>query len=153
MPDLSATLMASIKTPEPERFTIRQSTFIPKSRKFSSLAVEEAEVAIPSQRDNIYHKNSMMQWNYLEVDSLDKWPDHPILCQGIPVCRLQLRLRTRTLHYSHAAEEDEQVGAGEEKLITSNPRSDLEVFVLENNFVLEELEPGSCCRTKDSCVG
>jgi len=91
-----------------------------------------------------------MQWHQLEVDSLNKWPDHPILLQSSPVCRFQLLLWTRTLHDSHAAKEDKQVGAGEDCLVCCNPSYDLDILVSENDFVLEELEPGCCCWTEDS---
>ena len=70
------------------------------------LAVQVAEVAVPAQRDNIDDENSVVQWNQLEVDSLDKRPHHPVLCQSGPVALLQLLLWTCTLHDGHAAQED-----------------------------------------------
>ena len=92
-----------------------------------------------------------MQWHQLEVDSLNEWPDHPVLLQGSPVCAFQLGLRTRTLHDRHAAEENEEVGAGEEQLVAADASGDLEVLVLEDHLVLQELEPGGCGRAEDCC--
>ena len=93
-----------------------------------------------------------MQRYQLEVNSLDERPHHPILCQSSPVALLQLLLRTCTLHDGHAAQEDEQVGAGEYSLIGSNSGKNLSVFVLEDDLVLQELEPSCCSWTEDSCT-
>lgn len=92
-----------------------------------------------------------MQRNKLEVDHLDKRPNHPIALQGRPVALIQLLLRTRTLHYSHTAEKAEQVCAGEDGLIGSHSSNDFGILVSQHDFVLQELEPGSCCWTEDSC--
>jgi hypothetical protein len=45
----------------------------------ATLAIEEAEVAVPAQRDNIDNQNPVLKWNDLEVDRLNKWPNHPVL--------------------------------------------------------------------------
>ena len=94
----------------------------------------------------------MVQRNKLEVDCLDERPYHPVLLDRSRVCTLHLLLRAATLHDSHAAKEAEQVCRGEDKLVGSNAGKDLEILVLQDDLVLEELEP--CCRsgTEDNCV-
>ena len=93
-----------------------------------------------------------MQWNQLEVDSLDEGPNHPVGCQCGPVALLQLIFRTCTLHDSHAAEEDKQVDSSKYSLIASNSGKDFGILVLKNDFILQELEPGCCSWTKNSCT-
>jgi hypothetical protein len=116
------------------------------------LAVEKAQIAVPSQRDDIDNQNSVMQRNQLEIDSLYKWPHHPILCKGGPVTLLQLFLGTATLHDSHTAEEDEQVCAGKHCLVETNSCKNFYVLILEDDLILEKLEPRRCGGTKDSCA-
>jgi hypothetical protein len=119
----------------------------------SSLAIEKAKVAVPSQRDDIDNQNSVVQRDKLEVDCLDERPHHPVLLYSGRICAIQLLLRAATLQDSHAAEEAEQVGGSEEKLIGSDTGSDFEILVLQDDLVLEEFEP--CCRsrTEDDCLG
>ena len=118
----------------------------------SLLAVQVAKVTIPAQRDNIDDQNSVMQWNQLEVDSLDEGPNHPVCCQCWPVALLQLVSRTCTLHDGHAAEEDKQVDSSKYSLIASNSGKNFGILVLKNDFVLQELEPSCCSWTENSCV-
>ena len=115
------------------------------------MAVKETKVAVPSQRNNIDDQDPVVQRHKLEIDRLDHRPHHPILLQRVPVCAVQLVLRTRALHDRHAAEEDEQVGAGEDDLVAGDAGDDLGALVLEDDFVLEELEPGRGCGSEDSC--
>jgi hypothetical protein len=82
---------------------------------------------------------------------LDERPDHPVLCQSGPIALLQLVFRTCSFHDGHAAQEDEQVGAGKERLVASNPGSNFKVLVWEDDLVLQKLEPGGCSWTEDSC--
>lgn len=70
------------------------------------MAVEEAQVAVPPQRDYIDNQNSVMQRYELEVDDLDEGPDHPVGLKGVLVRAIELILRARTLHDRHAAEEE-----------------------------------------------
>lgn len=77
-----------------------------------------------------------MKRDQLEIDCLDERPDHPILLERRSVCAVQLILRTRALHDSHTAQEDEEVGTSEDGLISSNASCDLEVFVLQHDLVL-----------------
>ena len=116
------------------------------------LAVEKAQIAVPSQRDDIDNQNSVMQRNQLEIDSLYKWPHHPILCKSGPVTLLQLFLGTPTLHDSHTAEEDEQICAGKHCLVETNSCKNFDILVLEDDLILEKLEPRRCSGTKDSCA-
>jgi hypothetical protein len=113
------------------------------------LAVEKAQITIPSQRDDIDHQNSVMQRNQLKINSLNKGPYHPVLCKGGPVTLLQLFLGAPTLHDSHAAEEDEQVCASEHCLVGSNSCKNFNILILEDNLILEKLKPSRCGRTKD----
>ena len=78
----------------------------------------------------------MLQWNQLKVHRLNERPHHPILRQRSSVCTVQLILRAASLHNRHAAKEDEEVGGCEDGLISCDTRDDLEVLVLEDNFVL-----------------
>ena len=77
------------------------------SLKVLTLAIQEAKVAIPPQRDDIDNQNSMMKRNQLEVDSLNERPNHPILLQRIPIRLIQLIFRAGTFHDGHATQEDE----------------------------------------------
>lgn len=118
-------------------------------RSFVALAVQEAEVAVPSQRDHIDNQNTMVQGNQLEVDSLNKWPNHPVGGQCSPVGAVELLLRAWPLHNCHAAQETEQVGAGEDGLIGCYSGCNFEVLVGKDDLVLEKLEPSCCSWTKD----
>lgn len=93
------------------------------------MTVDPAQVTIPSQRNDVDEQNSVMQRNKLEVDHLNERPNHPIALQCRPVALLQLVLRTCTLHYSHTAEEAEQVGTGEDGLIGGYSGQDFGVLV------------------------
>jgi hypothetical protein len=95
----------------------------------------------------------MMQRHKLEINSLNHRPHHPILLQRVPVRAIQLVLRARALHERHAAEEDEEVGAGEDGLVAGDAGDDLGVFVAEDDFVLQEFEPGRCCGSENCCGG
>jgi hypothetical protein len=117
-----------------------------------SLAVEEAQVAIPAQGDDIHQENPVVEWHELEVDDLYEWPDHPVRLQGTLVRAVQLPLRARAFHDGHATEEDEQVGRGEKHLVSSNACDDLGILVPEHDLVLQELEPCGGGRTKDGCA-
>ena len=92
-----------------------------------------------------------MQRHQLEVHALNERPNHPVRLQRRPVALIQLILRAATFHDGHAAEEDEEVGAGEDGLVAGDAGEDLGVLVLEDDFVLEELEPGRCCWAEDCC--
>jgi hypothetical protein len=94
-----------------------------------------------------------MQRHKFKVDSLHKRPNHPILLQRRSICALQLVFGTRSLHNRHTAQENEEIRACEDCLICGDPSDDFEVFVLENDFVLEELEPCGCCWAENSYWG
>jgi hypothetical protein len=93
-----------------------------------------------------------MQRHQLEVDGLHERPDHPVLLERGRVCAFQLVLRAGALHDGHAAEEDKQVGAGKDGLVASHAGNNLEVLVLEDDLVLQELEPGRSGGTEDGYV-
>ena len=76
------------------------------SLKVLTLAIQEAKVAIPSQRDDIDNQHPMMKRNQLEVDSLNKRPNHPIFLQRIPIRLIQLIFWAGTFHDGHATQED-----------------------------------------------
>lgn len=92
----------------------------------------------------------MVQRHKLEVDRLNKRPNHPVLLQRIRIRALQLFLRVATLHDRHTAQENKEVRASEDSLVCSDAGEDLQVLVLEHDFVLEEFKPGRCCRAEDS---
>jgi hypothetical protein len=94
----------------------------------------------------------MMQRHNLEIDSLHKRPNHPVLRQRGPVRTVQFIFGARSLHDSHAAQENKQVGAGKDGLIAADAGEDFEVLILEDDSVLEEFEPGGCCGAEDSYV-
>ena len=92
----------------------------------------------------------MIQWHEFEVDSLNKGPQHPILLQRGPVCAIKLVLRTCAFHDSHATQETEQVCGCEDRLIGEDSCGNCRILAPEFDPVLEEFEPGCCCRTEDS---
>lgn len=95
----------------------------------------------------------MLKRDELEVHSLNEWPEHPVLGQSVPVCRLDLLLRVRALHDGHRRKEDEQVGGSKDGLIKTNTSKDLHVGRAGNaNAALQEAEPGGSERTEDSCA-
>jgi hypothetical protein len=118
-------------------------------RLVPSLTIEEAQVAVPPNRDHIDQQYSVIEWDELEIHKLDKWPYHPVLLQGHLVGLVQLLLRARPLHDRHAAQEDKHIGGGKDGLISSNSCNDFEVLVFEHNLVLEKFEPGRSCWTED----
>jgi hypothetical protein len=83
----------------------------------TTLAVEETQVAVPSQCNNIDHKNAMLKRHNLKVDKLYPWPEHPILCEGGSVCTLYLLPRRRTFHDRHGREETDEIDGCEDELI------------------------------------
>lgn len=117
------------------------------------MAVKEAQVAVPAQRNDIDDQNPVVQRHKLKVDRLNERPNHPILLQRSKIRAVQLILRARTLHNRHTAQENEEVGASEDSLVGSDAGEDLEVLVLEHDSVLQEFEPGRCCGAEDSCRG
>lgn len=94
----------------------------------------------------------MVERHQLEVDALNERPYHPVRLQCRPVALIQFILRTRALHDSHTAEEDEQIGAGKDCLVACHPGDDLGILVLQHHFVLQEFEPGRGSGTEDSCA-
>ena len=94
----------------------------------------------------------MLKRNELEVHSLDEWPEHPVLGESVPVGRLDLLLRIRTLHDGHRGQEGEQVQGSKDGLIKTNTGKNLSVGRAGNaNTALQEAEPGGSERTEDSC--
>jgi len=59
-------------------------------------------------------------------------------------------LWARAFHNCHAAKEDEEIGAGEDSLVSSNTSDHLDVLISKDDFVLEEFEPGGGCGAEDS---
>lgn len=93
----------------------------------------------------------MLKRNELEVHSLDEWPEHPVLGESVPVGRLDLLLRIRTLHDSHRGQEGEQVERSKDGLIKTDTSKNLSVGRAGNaNTALQEAEPGGSERTEDS---
>lgn len=91
----------------------------------------------------------MLQRHQLEIDRLHPRPHHPILLQHSRICAHQLIPGTRPLHDGHAAQEHEEVRWREDDLVGENARCDGGVGVLEDDFVLQKLEPGCCDGAKD----
>ena len=94
-----------------------------------------------------------MKRDQLEIDGLNKRPDHPVLLECRQVTLLQLILWTRTFHDRHATEENEQVGASKDCLVDSNTSDNFEVFVLQHDLVLQKLVPYCCSGAKNGCEG
>lgn len=59
----------------------------------------------------------MLQGDELEIDHLDKRPDHPVGREGGPVVLLELLGRRGAFHDGHGGEEYADEGGGEEKLV------------------------------------
>ena len=93
----------------------------------------------------------MLKRDELEVQSLDKGPEHPVLGKSVPVGGLKLLLGVGSLHDGHGREEHEQVGGSKDGLIKTNTGENLGVGRAGNaNTALQEAEPGGSERTEDS---
>lgn len=93
----------------------------------------------------------MLQWHKLEVCELHRRPDHPVFLQCREVRILQLLRWISALHNGHAAQEAEQIGTSEHRLICEDSRDDLQVwFAWDDDLSLQKREPHRGCWTKDT---
>ena len=91
----------------------------------------------------------MLQWHQFKVYCLNGRPNHPILLQCCPVRAIELIFRICPLHVCHAAKEEEEIGRGEDGLVSQDAGGDGCILRFEDNTALEELVPKSCTGTKD----
>lgn len=115
------------------------------------LFADVAEIAVPEDRKAVDEEHTVVDWDKGEVDHLNKWPDHPVTLQCALVGSSKLLARADALEDRHGAQEDEQVGWCENKLVDGNTCADLELLVLEADLGLKKLEPRSRSRSKDCC--
>lgn len=102
-----------------------------------------------TEGDEVDEQNLVRQWDELEVDHLHDRPHHPVLGQGIEVCRFQLLSRVGALQQRHGAEEAEQVGASEHGLVGEDARDYLKVgLARDHDLLLEKAEPLDGGRTE-----
>ena len=95
----------------------------------------------------------MLQRHDLEVDHLDKGPDHVVGRQGLAVAAVDLLGGGGALEDGHAAEEDADEGWGEDALVEGDAGEDGAVCGFEVYVALEEFEPGCCGGAEDDFWG
>jgi hypothetical protein len=119
----------------------------------ATLTIEEAQIAVPPERNDVDDKDAMLKRHDLEVDELHPRPDHPVLHDGCFICALQLLLRRGALHDGHRREETEEVCGREDELVGCDAGDCCRggLCVAANDYpLLEELEP-CCCRGAEDC--
>lgn len=95
----------------------------------------------------------MIQRHELEIHSLHRGPQHPILLQRRPPRALQLLLGIAPLHDRHARQETPQVGGREDRLVGQDTRRYGEIGAGgEVDAAREEGEPGCGCGAEDCCL-
>lgn len=116
----------------------------------STTSIQVAEVAVPSQRDNVDDENSMLEGDELEVDSLNSGPNHVVLLNSSAVVCLDLLFGADSFQHRHDAEEHAQVDRSQDTLICCDTGSNFEVLVLQHDLILEEFEPVGSNGTEDT---
>ncbi len=66
----------------------------------------------------------MLQRHQLEIYSLHRRPQHPILLQRCPICAFQLLSRITPFHDSHTTQKTTQIQGCEDGLIGENASGD-----------------------------
>lgn len=115
-------------------------------------AIDRAQVAIPAEGNHLHDDDPVVEWDPAEVDKLDKRPYHPVPLQRREVRLLQLLLRIRALHDGHGAQEDAETHGRKCGLVYGDTCDHFNVFVLEDDSGLEELEPSRGHWTPYRCV-
>lgn len=105
------------------------------------LAVDPAEVAVPSDGDNVGKQDAVLKRQKGKVDGLNKGPHQPVCLEGGPPRRLQTLLCARSLHGGHAAEEGTNHDGGKQGLVAGNTGERLYPWVSERDVAGQESEP------------
>lgn len=85
-----------------------------------------------------------------EVCDLDRGPHHAVRFVSGPPAFLQLFDRVGAFHDRHGREKHKHVGGSKDSLVGKHSRGDGRFLALQDDVVLEELEPGGGSRTEDS---
>lgn len=86
--------------------------------------VQIAQVAIPTNADNIDEQQPMVQGHKLEVDKLHKRPEQIVGAQRGRVVLLQLLLGRAPFQHGHTAEEDSDEDGREDALVAGDASED-----------------------------
>lgn len=112
-------------------------------------AVDPAQVAVPSDGDDVGKEHAVLEGQEGKVDGLDKGPDHPVGAEGGPPGLLEALLGAGALHGGHAGEEDGDHGGREDRLVDEDAGHGLDALVGEGDAAGEEVEPGGGSGAED----
>jgi hypothetical protein len=129
--------------------------YLPNQNKSQVLHLSRSpgQIAVPEDRDDVHDQDSVMKRDELEVDQLDQRPAHVVRLQDPRIVLVELRLRILALKYSKRAKEAEKIGRRKEQLVAGYAGEDCAVLGREDDFVLQELEPGCCSGAEYACWG
>lgn len=114
--------------------------------------IHPAQVAVPSNRDDIGKQKPVLEGQESEVDKLDKGPDHPVGLEGGPPGLVEPLLGARAFHGGHAAEEDTDHDGSKAQLIASDAGKGLEMgSARDGDSTSQEGEPSGGHWAEDAC--
>lgn len=116
-------------------------------------AVQIAQVAVPADADDVDKENAVLERDHLEVDGLDKGPDHVVGGQGGGVVLVELLADGAALEHGHARQEHADEAGGEDALVEGDAGGDGSVGGPEVHVLGQELEPGRGGGAEDGCWG
>ncbi|KAI9171805.1 LOW QUALITY PROTEIN: hypothetical protein HJFPF1_01296 [Paramyrothecium foliicola] len=116
------------------------------------LAVDPAEVAVPTDGNNVGEEHPVRQGHVGEVDKLNKRPDHPVGLERRPPSLLEPLLGAGALHGGHAAQEHTDHDGRKEGLVTGNAGERLHALVPESDVAGKEAKPRGGHGAKDACA-
>lgn len=124
--------------------------FLPNPQR-PLLAVQETEVRVPANADDVDKEHTVVKRDKLEVHHLDKRPEHVVGRERRLVVLVELLLDRATLECGHGGQEDADHNGGKNTLVNRDASEHLGVLILEDDVVLQELEPGCGNGAEDDC--
>lgn len=106
------------------------------------LAVDPAQVRVPTNSNNVCKENSVLKRQKGKVDGLHSWPDHPVGLERGPPGLVEALLCAVALHGGHTAEEDTDHDGCKDELVAGDTGQSLEPSVSHVDVASEEAEPG-----------
>lgn len=89
-----------------------------------------------TQAHNIDHQDPMLERDQLEIDGLNRRPQHPVRLQALEIALLELRLGIRPFHDRHTREKHKKIGGGEDCLIRCHSSRNGQIVVGQIDLLL-----------------
>lgn len=99
----------------------------------AALAVHPAEVAVPTNGDDVGKQQTVLQRQEGEVDKLHGRPEHPVGLESRPPGRFKAFRGAFALHGGHAAEEDSNHDGSKQQLVSRHTRRRLDPSIPEGD--------------------